>query len=249
MQRYFGGRFRTLIGRADPGFFVGTHWLQSVDVSFMNRHFSGHPTMPSPGNGMTFGFSIHPNDLFYATFGASDAYGDAATTDFGSIFRDWDLFTFGEIGVTPTFKSFGRGRYSVGFWHIDERTRFNLPSDQGYTVSLNQQPTDRLTVFARFAYADATFNAPGTDIRRLVQTGFALRGTASNPDDMAGLAFSIATPQPDDLREERVLEGFYRWQATRHTQLSVGAQAIFDPGRALEPGTVGVYYVRLRTTF
>ncbi len=249
MQRYLGGRFRTLVGRGDAGFFIGTHWLQSVDVSFMNRHFSGHPTMPSPGNGMMVGFSVHPNDFVYATVGASDAYGDTETIDAGSFFRDGDRFTFGELGIMPTFESFGRGRYSIGYWHMDERTRFSLPSDQGYTLSLNQRPNDRLTLFARLAFADATFNAPGTDIRRLLQGGFGLRGMFSNPDDMLGLAYSIATPRPEGLREERVLEGFYRWQATRHTQLSAGAQAIFDPGRAPKAGTVGVFYLRLRTTF
>lgn len=249
MQRYRGGRFRTLVGRGDAGFFVGTHWMQSVDVSFMNRHFSGHPTMPSPGNGLMFGFSVHPNDFVYFTLGASDAYGDTEEIDTGSFFREGDHFTFGEIGITPNSERFGRGRYSIGVWHMDERTRLGLPSDRGYTLSLNQRPSERLTVFARFAFADATLDAPGTDIRRLLQAGLGLRGMFSNPDDMFGIAVSAATPRPNGLREEKVLESFYRWQATRHSQLSFGAQAIRNPGRAPEPGTVGLFYVRLRTTF
>jgi hypothetical protein len=250
-QRVLDGRLRFIIGRADPGFFVGTHWLQSVDTSFMNRHFSGHPSMVAPGDGPLAGFSIRPGSgkLFYVTGATSNAYGETTKIELGSLFNHWELFTFGEVGITPTYKT-GRARYSVGVWHMAERHRDNLPADTGVTVSVNQSFGDKLTCFARYGYAGATLDQPGSDVHHLAQAGLGERGLFSgNMDDLAGIAFSVAIPGNNALRNEKVLEAFYRKQLTSHTQLSLGAQAIFDPGRAATADSVVVFYVRLRTTF
>ena len=250
-QRLLDGRLRFIIGRADPGFFIGTHWLQSVDISFMNRHFSGHPSMVAPGDTPLAGFSIRPGtgNLFYFTAATSNAYGETTKIELGSLFNHWDLFTFGEVGITPTFKV-GRGRYSVGVWHMAERHRDGLPADTGVTLSLNQSFGEKLTCFARYGYAGATLDQPGADVKHLAQGGLGERGLFSgNLDDLAGIAFSVAIPGNSTLRNEKVLEAFYRKQVTGHTQFSLGAQAIFDPSRAVTSDTVGVFYVRLRTSF
>jgi len=249
-QRLLNGRLNFIIGRADPGFFIGTHWLQSVDVSFMNRHFSGHPSMVAPGDTPLAGLSIRPGSgrLFYVTGGASNAYGETTKIELGSLFNNWDLFTFGEVGITPTFKV-GRGRYSVAVWHMAERHRDNLPADTGVTVSANQAVGDKLTFFARYGYAGATLDQPGSDVQHLAQGGVGARGLFGHLEDLAGVAFSTAIPGNRTLRTEKVLEVFYRKQVTGHTQISLGAQAIFDPSRAATADTVGVFYVRLRTTF
>jgi hypothetical protein len=123
------GGLRFIIGRADPGFFIGTHWLQSVDVSFMNRHFSGHPSMVAPGDTPLAGLSIRPRagKLFYVTAATSNAYGETTKIELGSLFNHWDLFTFGEVGITPTFDKIGSGRYSVGVWHMPNATETTCP--------------------------------------------------------------------------------------------------------------------------
>ncbi len=68
-----------------------------------------------------------------------------------------------------------------------------------------------------------------------------LRGVFGNPDDLAGLALSVAIPRDGWSRDEKVLEAFFRWPMTAHTQIPAGAQAIFDPGNLPDSSTVGVF--------
>ena len=55
-------------------------------------------------------------------------------------------------------------------------------------------------------------------------------------------------PASDDLRDQKSVELFHLFQLTEHTQLSAGAQAIFDPGNAPDDDVVGVLSLRLRIT-
>jgi porin len=240
-QRLLDGQLRFILGRADPSDFVGAHWLMNVNNSFVNRHFSGSPAMPSPGHGPSAGVSYRPEGLYYVTAGVSSAYGNT-TQEFVSL---KDLFTFGEIGITPTFEGLGRGRFAVSPWHMDAREADNLPSSWGLTVVADQELSERFQLFGRYAYSDATL----TNIRQMAQAGMGLRCLNGSADDLAGLAFSIAIPRDHTAREEKVLEAFYRVQLSAHAQVSAGAQAIFDPSNAPTSGTIGVFYGRLRVAF
>ena len=163
---------RILIGRADPSDYVGAYWLQNVNNSFVNRHFSANPAVPFPGHGPLLGVSIRPTDLYYITAGACNAYSQTIRAELDTLFNEWDLFTFGEIGLTPTIKGLGTGRYTFGLWRLDERGKDGLPSDYGFTFILDQNLGERLQVFARYAYSDATL----TNVRQLAQGGLGLHG-------------------------------------------------------------------------
>ena len=79
-------------------------------------------------------------------------------------------------------------------------------------------------------------DSPGTDVAQQAQAGLALRGMVGNLDDLAGIAFSIAIPRYGELHQEKITELFYQCWSGRRTQLSAGAQAIFDPSRAAQSG-------------
>jgi hypothetical protein len=66
---------------------------------------------------------------------------------------------------------------------------------------------------------------------------------------MTGVGFSYAWPHDNSLRQEKVVETFYRAQVTRFIQLSVGAQAIFDPSNSPGNDVVGAFWGRVRITF
>lgn len=244
-QRLWDGQFRFLAGRADSTDYFGSHWMQSANNSFVNRIFSANAPIAGPGHGPTAGLSIRPNDFpFYVTGGAANAYGQ--TTEIGlNTLDEWTFFSFGEVGWTPTFEKFGRGRYTVSGWHIGERTLTGVPDDAGFSVVLDQELSKTIQVFARYGYADTAI----INIRNYIQGGMGFRGLMGDPDDMAGVAFSYAEPRASDAREEKVLEGFYRWQLTAFSQVSLGAQAIFDPANTTEQDVIGVFWARFRIAF
>lgn len=245
LQRLFDDKLRVLFGRADTGDYVGQQPMQNVNTSFVNRHFSGNPTVPFPGHGPTVGVSVRPNDRFYVTAAMANAYGNTRESEFSSIDKGAFFYT-AEVGFTPMIEGMGRGRYSVMGWYINERDRdMVIPSDQGVTLVAGQQLNYRLQVWARYAYADATT----TNIRQLAQGGVGYAGLFGSPSNMTGVAYSYAQPRSSASRDEQVFEIFQRLQLSRFTQFSVGAQAIFDPGNNPGEDLVGVFYVRLRIAF
>lgn len=244
-QRLYEGQFRFLFGRADPTDFFGSTWMQSANNSFVNRMFAANPTIAGPGHGPTAGVSFRPTDQqFFVTAGTANAYGTTTTSGISSLTDNWTMFSFGEVGWTPTFAALGQGRYTVSGWHVGEREVTGVPAGNGVSVIADQQINESMQFFARYGYADAISN-----IQQYVQGGFGFRGLMGDPDDMAGVAFSVAFPRAETAQEEKVLEGFYRWQLTHFSQISLGVQAIFDPGNAPEREVVGAFWGRFRVAF
>jgi porin len=245
IQRLFDARIRILFGRADPSDYVGAHWLQNVNSSFVNRNFSTNPAVPFPGHGPMLGISIRPTDELYLTAGASNAYSTTIRNEIDTVFNEWDIFSFAEAGYTPAFKGLGAGRYAFGIWHMDARSKFSLPEDYGFTFIADQNLGERLQTFARYAYSNGTL----TNIRQLAQLGFGLSGLLGRKDDLTGAAIALAVPRNATSRNETVLEIFHRFQVSQNTQLSAGLQVIANPGNAPDNNTAGVFYARLRTSF
>ncbi len=242
-QRLYEGQLRFLVGRADSTDYFGSTWMQSANNSFVNRMFAANPTIVAPGHGPAAGLSYRPKDVdFYASGGTANAYSTTTTTSLDSLFEEWTLFSWGEVGWTPTFEKLGQGRYTVSGWNIGAREETGQASDWGLSVVADQQLNETIQVFARWGYADGGV----ANIRNYVQGGAGFRGLMGDPGDMAGVALSYAFPTSASDREEKVVEAFYRWTLTRFSQFSIGAQAIFDPGNGPDHEVVGAFWGRLR---
>ena len=87
IQRLFEAKLRILIGRGYASDFVGAYWMQNVNNSFVNRHFSANPSIPFPGHGPICGISLRPTDQCYITGGVSNAYGQATQNGFDTLFN------------------------------------------------------------------------------------------------------------------------------------------------------------------
>lgn len=245
IQRLFDARLRILIGRGYASDYVGAYWLQNVNNSFVNRHFSANPSIPFPGHGPLCGISLRPTDQCYLTGGVSNAYGQATRNGFDTLFNQWSLFSFVEAGYTPTFSGLGSGRYAFGAWHMDERSLSGLPSDSGLTAIIDQNLGYNLQTFARYAYSDGIL----TNVRQLAQLGFGLSGLIGRKEDLTGLAYSLAQPRSNSARNESVIEIFHRFQISQNSQLSLGVQLIANPGNAQSSSSEGIVYARLRASF
>ena len=239
------GRLRVLIGRAAPGDYVGAHRLQNSNNAYFNTNFSGNVTMAAPGHGPMAVLSVKPNDLFYVTAGAANAYSVTTKSSLNTLFDEGKLYTFGEVGVTPEIEELGRGRIAVTGWYMPERELLGLPSDWGVNLTAEQYISENLWVFGRYGYADTGL----TGVKQGCSAGVAFDGLLGSPDNLTALAVGYAVPTNNGLRDETSAEVFHRFQVTEHTQFTVGAQAIIDPANAPNDDVIGVFSFRLRFEF
>lgn len=244
-QRMFDDRFRFQVGRFDISDNVGAYRMQNINSSFSNRAFSALATASFPGHGGGALFTARPCDTFYATAGATNAYGDSTNWTASELFDEFDMFYTAEAGYTPMIDSLGRGRYALMLWHVDELQDNRAPDDQGFALIAEQDLGESLYGFARYQYADEAVQ----NINYSIQAGLGINGLLGSPDNLTGAAVSYADPATSGLRDEKVVEVFHRWQLTRYTQFSVGGQAIFDPSNAPDDSTLGVLTLRLRIAF
>jgi hypothetical protein len=115
IQRLFDARVRIIIGRADPSDYVGAYWLQNVNNSFVNRHFSANPAVPFPGHGPLLGISIRPTDLYYITAGTCNAYSQTIRADL-TLFNEW-IFHVRRDWSHPNGQTTRKRSIRLGFWH------------------------------------------------------------------------------------------------------------------------------------
>jgi len=71
----------------------------------------------------------------------------------------------------------------------------------------------------------------------------------SQNDDVIGLAASWQESSGRALRDQYVLEAFYRFYITPHTHLSPDIQIVIDPANAPTKDAATVFGVRLRTLY
>ncbi|MGP1346758.1 MAG: hypothetical protein ACTS3F_08855 [Phycisphaerales bacterium] len=245
-QNLLDDKLRIIIGRADPTDYFGAHRMQNKNALFSNRQISGTAALPSPGHGLTAVFTYRPNDLLFISGGSSNAYGDTTEAQIESLFDEWDLFSFGEVGFTPYIKNVGQGRYTASVTYVDPRDRGDqtIGHDWGLSLVADQDLGERFQVFARYNYQEEAL----TNIHHLIQGGVGVSGLLGSQDNMTGLAFSYADPKGPG-REEKVVETFHRFQLTRFTQFSVGYQLIIDPTFAPDDDVIGVFTARIRIAF
>lgn len=243
-QRLFEDRFRFAIGRIDPENLFAGHRLQSANNYFLYKAFSSNVTVAYPGPGLAAAAQLKPVSWFYIDGGITDANGKATTSNFEGFFEDHEFLTFGEMAVTPKLKDLGEGRYRVALWHIDAREDADKPADEGFTISFDQDLGDSVIAFTRYGHADGDV----TGITDSVQAGAGVKHVLGQ-DNLLGLAGAWSKPSDDAERDETALEIFQRFQVTETSQLTVGAEVIFDPSNAPDDDVVGVFSARLRIAF
>lgn len=243
-QRLFDDRFRYAIGRIDPENLFGGHRLQSANTFFLYKGFSSNPTVAFPGSGLAVAAQIKPVPWFYLTAGFTNANGKTTASTIESFFTDGQYLSFAEMGVTPTIEGLGTGRYRLAIWHIDARPQADEPSDQGFTLSFDQDLGKSLIAFLRYGHADGAV----TNVTNSVQGGVGITGVLGE-ENLLGVAAAWSQPFTPGLRDEKVLEVFQRFQITDNVQFTIDAEVIFDPSNAPDVDVVGVFSGRLRVSF
>ena len=116
------------------------------------------------------------------------------------------------------------------------------PSDRGLALTLEQQVghNGKLVPFLRYAYAHRGLNG----IRQNLSVGIGIEDVLSQNDDLIGVAFSWQETSNRALRDQSVVETFYRFYITPHSHVSPDIQVVFDPANAPQKEAVAVFGLR-----
>lgn len=242
-QTLLDGKLRWIFGRIDPENYIGGHRLQSANTFFLNKAFSSNPAIAYPSIGLGAGAMVRPVDWFYMFAGATDVNASITRTGFDTAFETGEVFAFAEVGGITNIAGLGSGRQRLSLWHSDASSVKNRPSDQGVSISVDQELGERAAVFLRAAYSDATV----TNVRHLYEGGFGFKGLTGIDNDYTGIALAYAAPP--NGRAETIVEVFQRFQLALRTEFTVGAQLIVNPGNAPNVGSYGIFECRFRISF
>lgn len=242
-QRLLDGALRLVAGRIDMENYVGGQRMQSANTFFLNKAFSSNPAIAYPNIGLGAGGAVLPNDWLYISGGVADANAKTTQTGFNTAFDTGQLFSFVEVGILTDLPDLGKGRQRLAVWNIDARPQAGRPSDEGISLTLDQDFGQDFTAFIRLAHSKGTV----TNVEWLAEGGVGLKGVIGNEGDFTGLGLAYA--QPPAGRAETILEFFHRFQLAPRTQFTLGIQGIFNPSNAPQDSALAVFEARLRFTF
>ena len=245
-------RFR--IGQAHGGFALGqvdvTDWL---DVFALGNPWTGFAniipitfaTKPAPdqGLGAVAFLLLRKKNTPYVMAGVSDANGEPTRVGFDTLFDVGELFTYAEIGWTPSYEQRFDNAVHVTCWHQDARTEAGTPEGWGISASGIWRPDgSRWQPFAHVGWSEG--DAWLAEAAVTVGTGLHL-----GHDDLLGFSATWARPAGDELRDQYTLDLFYRWVLGPHAALTPDVQLIVDPSDNPTEDVLGLLGLRLRINF
>lgn len=235
------------IGEMDPSLIYDGGRYVSSNYAFLSPAFSDTVPMALPRAGLGFAGAVYPTESTYIVAGVHDANGERTTAGFDTFFGEGEFFTAVELGWFPNEGQTNGGMYHVTYWHIDSRQSAGRPSDRGIAVTLEQQVgrDGNLVPFVRYAYADRGLNG----IRQNVSVGLGVENVFGQNFDVVGVAGSWGDPSNPSLRDQYVIEAFYRFVVTPHTHLTPDIQVVIDPANAPNRDAVTVFGLRGRTLY
>jgi porin len=224
-QQYFpdqGFTFRLGLSRVDN--MLDAYAFRSQRLFFINSAFSDNPGVAFPSFGPTALVGYRPIENLNITLGAGSS-DFLQLESIGNLLRREDWFTAGQIGWSPKIFSEGSSLLQAMYWYGRAAPEAQTPDGEGVSLVAQHTTPEDLTVFARYAYSAST----ATIAQHMASTGVGLTPFDQRDDDVLGLAFAYGRPSVRSLRDQYVVESFYRIQLTSQIQLTPDIQFIFNP--------------------
>ena len=242
-EQYFGRGVLTF-GKIDATGYIDTNeYANDECYQFLGHIFRNSPTIEFPDNGGGIRINVLANEYIEL-----DAVAMDATSSWDNLYDQG--FYAAQLNIKPGF--WGRGgnyRLSGWFndsphtkWHDMSKTR---EEGYGFGMSLDQELTDSIGIFARYAWCDPDVFLNGEDfsLEHAYSVGTHFSGSLWNrADDHLGLGFGQVFAS-DDYKEvlslrakaESHLEAYYNFSVNEHLSISPDIQIIWNPyGKDIE---------------
>jgi porin len=240
-------RLITRLGKMDSALIYDGGRYVSSNYAFLSPAFSDTLPMALPGAGLGVAGAVYPTESTYIAAGVHDANGQRTTAGFNTFFGEGEYFSAVELGWFPNEHKTNEGMYHITFWNIDSRQNAGRPNDRGMALTLEQQfgCDGNLVPFLRYAYAHRGLNG----IRQNLSLGVGIEDVFGQNDDVVGLATSWEDPSNPMLRDQYIVEAFYRFYITPFTHLTPDIQVVLDPANSPTKDSVTIFGLRLRTLY
>jgi len=246
-QRLNEGKATIVAGMIDVTDFVNVYSLASPWTGFMNFTFStGSSAMFIP-NDAAFGIAggAMLNDNIFLIGNLANAYTDS-TDPFDTVddfFSENEYFSSIELGWTRSQGRIYQDNMHVTLWHVDESIPAETPGGWGVAFNYSRSlDDDKFMPFLRGGYADDG----GTLLQKSLSAGL---GYNINGDQV-GVAANWGQPNEDsfgpDLKDQYVLEAYYRWQLSEQIALTPDIQYLIDPALNPDHDKLWVFGLRAR---
>lgn len=162
---------------------------------------------------------------------------------FGSKIDNGNLYQLLEVGTRIDLPYLGVGNYRLTQWHA----RVLGNDGWGFGLNFDQELSHPdVVAFFRFGLGDDS----ATPVETFVSGGLTWLRPFGRSHDMLGVGVAWSNPSPGQgLRNETLIELFYRYSILPWVQLSPDLQIIHHPANDAEQGTVVVPGIRLYLSF
>lgn len=227
-QKLVDGLVDVRFGQLEPaGLFNANTYASDDTRSFLSTPLSSEPsrTHPAPGLGV-----IVIGELLEDVFlgGALvDANGQGEFLDFHS-FSQGEYMSNVSVAWKPTIRGLGPGSYQFTIYYIDATD--SAPYSRGIGINLEQSLSDDWAVFFKYNQSDKRQPL----IRKSAAGGIMWTNPLGWGEDWLGFGAVWSEPTDQTLRDEYVLESFWRMQMTPAVQFTSGVQLWLNP--SMTPG-------------
>ena len=221
------------------------HALRSQRHFFLNSAFSDNPAVAFPSFGPAGAVLLRPIDAVEIMVGVADADSRQLGEAVGSDLQRDNLFAAVELSVRPKLLEQGDSLLKAMYWHTDPSSGGQTPAGDGVSLLAQHQLLNRSTGFLRYSYSSSA----ATIVSHMISTGIGLHPWIEKRSDYAGVAFAWGRPTRTGLRDQYVLEAFYRLQITPELELTPDIQLIIHPSLNSQQDVIGVFGARARLNF
>jgi len=250
-QNYFDGRLTTYTGFLDSTEYLDIYLLISPWNAFGNLVFAtGSATiagMPDGALGVMGAYWL--TQRAYIVGSIVDANGDPTKPmdGFDTFFHDFETLKTCEIGWTTAKEQLFFDNFHITLWQIDKRKIAQTSQGYGVSFSLTHTIDAQWFTFVRGGYG----HNGGVVLRRSLSAGFGHFGFT--PDDIYAIGVNWGEPNEEiygeNLTDQYTAEIFYRYQMSKHMQITPSIQLIKDPALYQEQSYAHVIGLRLEATF
>jgi porin len=149
-------------------------------------------------------------------------------------------FSPAELTVSPFFDGLGQGNYRFLAYY----TETGEQKGGGWSMSFDQQ-IGRFTPFMRLSSGDKEITA----IERFFSLGVGLDKPFGRPWDQAGIGYSTGKPSDPLLRDETLIELYWRFQLNPFVAVTPDLQWVIDPAENPVDDRIFVAGLRLQLDF